>query len=74
MPAGTWTDEVLDRMRGTGDAAGDAAISETYELGRQEEVRQALRGFGKNSEVPADAPATDRPRPGAGPRSPAPAA
>ncbi|AJT70190.1 hypothetical protein T261_8598 [Streptomyces lydicus] len=51
MPAGAWTDEMLDWMRGTGDAAGDAAISETYELGRQEEVRQALRGFGKNSEA-----------------------
>ncbi|MEV4443416.1 DUF2236 domain-containing protein, partial [Streptomyces sp. NPDC049577] len=52
MPAGAWTDEVLDRMRGTGDAAGDAAIAEIYELGRQEEVRQALSAFGRNSDVP----------------------
>ncbi|WP_078971355.1 oxygenase MpaB family protein [Streptomyces chattanoogensis] len=51
MPASVWTDEVLDRMRGTGDAAGDAAINETYELGRQEAVRQALHGFGKNSQA-----------------------
>lgn len=57
MPAGVWTDEVLDRMRGAGDAAGDAAIAETYELGRQEEVRQALLGFGKNSDaLPAGLP------------------
>ncbi|MET9831192.1 oxygenase MpaB family protein [Streptomyces sp. NPDC006385] len=52
MPAGAWTDEVLDRMRKTGDAAGDAAIAETYELCRQDEVRQALLGFGKNSDAP----------------------
>ncbi|PJN40207.1 hypothetical protein CG747_14210 [Streptomyces sp. CB02959] len=57
MPASAWTDEVLDWMRGTGDVAGDAAITETYELGRQEEVRQALRGLGKNSEaLPTDLP------------------
>ncbi|MFJ9417318.1 oxygenase MpaB family protein [Streptomyces sp. NPDC101227] len=51
MPAGVWTDEVLDGMRRAGDAVGDAAIAETYELGRQEEVRQALLGFGKNSDA-----------------------
>ncbi|MFF4948855.1 oxygenase MpaB family protein [Streptomyces chattanoogensis] len=51
MPAGTWTDEMLGRMRATGDAAGDAAIAEIYELGRQQEVRQVLRGFDKNGEA-----------------------
>ncbi|MEU6669225.1 oxygenase MpaB family protein [Streptomyces sp. NPDC046727] len=57
MPAGVWTDEVLDRMRQKGDGAGDAAITEIYELGRQDDVRQALRGFDKNSEaLPATLP------------------
>ncbi|MFI7407284.1 oxygenase MpaB family protein [Streptomyces sp. NPDC049627] len=57
MPAAAWTDEVLDPMREVGDAVGDAAIAETYELGRQEEVRQALLGFGRNSDaLPADLP------------------
>ncbi|MFF7358070.1 oxygenase MpaB family protein [Streptomyces filipinensis] len=57
MPAGVWTNDVLDRMRGTGDAVGDAAIAEIYELGRQEEVRQALLAFGKNGDaLPAGLP------------------
>ncbi|MBT2422483.1 DUF2236 domain-containing protein [Streptomyces sp. ISL-22] len=57
MPASVWTDEVLNGMRETGDGAGDAAIAETYALGRQEEVRQALLGFGKNSDaLPAGLP------------------
>jgi hypothetical protein len=57
VPAGVWTDEVLDPMRVAGDPVGDTAIAEIYELGRQEEVRQALLGFGKNSDaLPASLP------------------
>ncbi|MFG2917133.1 oxygenase MpaB family protein [Kitasatospora sp. NPDC048298] len=51
MAANGWTDDLLDRMRGTGDPLGDAAIAETYELGQQEQVRQALLGFGRNSDA-----------------------
>ncbi|MEU3562772.1 oxygenase MpaB family protein [Kitasatospora sp. NPDC006786] len=57
MAANGWTDDLLDRMRSTGDPLGDAAIAETYALGRQEEVRQTLLGFGRNSDtVPAGLP------------------
>ncbi|MFG2113209.1 oxygenase MpaB family protein [Streptomyces sp. NPDC048718] len=57
MAANGWTDDLLDRMRTTGDPLGDAAIAETYELGQQEQVRQTLLGFGRNSDaVPAGLP------------------
>ncbi|MFJ9770462.1 hypothetical protein ACIRVF_04385 [Kitasatospora sp. NPDC101157] len=46
--ANGWTDELLDRMRATGDPLGDAAIAETYALGQQEQVRKALLGFGRS--------------------------
>ncbi|WP_244184424.1 hypothetical protein [Streptomyces cellostaticus] len=44
MPAGVWTDEMLEQMRQTGDPVGDAAIAETYELGKQEEVGRRCSG------------------------------
>ncbi|MBD0671182.1 oxygenase MpaB family protein [Streptomyces sp. CBMA156] len=57
MAANGWTDDLLDLMRGTGDPLGDAAIAETYALGQQEQVRQTLLGFGRNSEaVPGGLP------------------
>ncbi|MEU1285045.1 oxygenase MpaB family protein [Kitasatospora sp. NPDC005856] len=57
MAVNGWTDELLDRMRTVGDPLGDTAIAETYELGQQEQVRQALLGFGRNSDaVPAGLP------------------
>lgn len=57
MPAGQWMDGLLDRMREVGDPLGDAAIAEIYQLGKQDQVRQALLGFGRNSDtVPADLP------------------
>ncbi|MFK0296558.1 oxygenase MpaB family protein [Streptomyces sp. NPDC090442] len=57
MATNGWTNELLDRMRATGDPLGDAAIAETYELGQQEQVRQTLLGFGRNSDaVPAGLP------------------
>ncbi|MFD5433820.1 hypothetical protein ACFWJ4_16915 [Kitasatospora sp. NPDC127067] len=44
-------------MRSAGDPLGDAAIAETCALGRQEEVRRTLLGFGRNSgTVPAGLP------------------
>ncbi|MFJ9844828.1 hypothetical protein ACIRYZ_31145 [Kitasatospora sp. NPDC101155] len=49
MAANGWTDDLPDRMRGTGDPLGDAAIAEIYALGQQEQVRQMLLGFGRNS-------------------------
>ncbi|MEU5299437.1 oxygenase MpaB family protein [Streptomyces noursei] len=54
MPAGGWTDELLDRMRKAGDPAADAAIEETYASGEQERVRQALHGFGRNGDAVPD--------------------
>jgi hypothetical protein len=51
MPAGGWTDDLLDRMREAGDPSADTAIAETYSLGRAEQVRQALLGFGRNSDA-----------------------
>lgn len=54
MTTNSWTDELLDRMRGTGDPLGDAAIAETYELGQQEQVRRTLLGFGRNSDTVPD--------------------
>ncbi|MEU1307728.1 oxygenase MpaB family protein [Streptomyces cinnamoneus] len=57
MTISRWTDELLDPMRGAGDPLADAAIAETYALGKQEQVRQALRGFGQSGDaVPADLP------------------
>ncbi|MFE7636254.1 oxygenase MpaB family protein [Kitasatospora sp. NPDC057518] len=57
MAANGWTDDLLDRMRTVGDPLGDAAIAETYELGQQDQVRQTLLGFGRNSDaVPAGLP------------------
>ncbi|MER8101388.1 oxygenase MpaB family protein [Kitasatospora sp. NPDC094016] len=57
MTANGWTDELLDRMRGTGDPLADDAIAETYRLGQQEQVRQTLLGFGRDSDtVPAGLP------------------
>lgn len=54
-----WTDDLLDRMRQTGDPLADAAIAETYALGEEESVRQALAGFGRNSAAtPPDLPKT----------------
>jgi hypothetical protein len=50
MTAVQYTDDLLDRMRETGDPLGDAAISETYALGKADQVRQALLGFGRNSD------------------------
>ncbi|GGU64991.1 hypothetical protein GCM10010211_32620 [Streptomyces albospinus] len=54
MAAGRWTDEQLNALRRTGDPLADAAISETYALGRQEQVRQTLLGFGRNSDAIPD--------------------
>ncbi|MGQ0717944.1 MAG: oxygenase MpaB family protein [Pseudonocardiales bacterium] len=45
-----YPDDLLDRMRETGDQLGDVAISETYALGQADQVRQALLGFGRNSD------------------------
>ncbi|MFD7640610.1 hypothetical protein ACFV4P_08145 [Kitasatospora sp. NPDC059795] len=57
MAATHWTADLLDRMRHAGDPLGDAAIAETYQLGQQDQVRQTLLGFGRNSEaVPAGLP------------------
>lgn len=57
MPHTTWTDDLLDPMRKTGDRLADDAIEETYALGRDEQVRAALTGFGKNSAAaPTDLP------------------
>ncbi|QHC22979.1 oxygenase MpaB family protein [Streptomyces sp. GS7] len=54
MPAGRWTDGRLDALRHTGDPLADAAISETYALGRQDQVRALLLGFGRNSDAIPD--------------------
>lgn len=44
-------------MREVGDPSADAAIAEIYGLGKQDEVRQALLDFGRNSDtVPAGLP------------------
>ncbi|MGH3669709.1 MAG: oxygenase MpaB family protein [Pseudonocardiaceae bacterium] len=44
-------------MRGAGDPLADTGITETYSLGKAEQVRQALVGFGSNSDaVPAGLP------------------
>ncbi|MFJ8478119.1 oxygenase MpaB family protein [Kitasatospora sp. NPDC094011] len=57
MTANGWTNELLDRMRTTGDPLADEAIAETYQLGQQEQVRQTLLGFGRNSDaVPGGLP------------------
>jgi len=57
VSASQWTDELLDPMRQVGDPLADAAIAEIYDLGKQDEVRQALLGFGRNSDtVPAGLP------------------
>jgi hypothetical protein len=53
MP-GRWTDDLLDQMRQSGDTLADAAITETYALGQQEDVRRALVGFGRNSDAVPD--------------------
>lgn len=50
MPAHQWTDELLDQMRECGDPVADAALTETYSLGQADQVRQALREFGKNTD------------------------
>ncbi|WP_223839158.1 oxygenase MpaB family protein [Saccharopolyspora pogona] len=50
MTAPLWTDDLLDRMRGLGDPLADAAIAETYDLGQQDQVRQALLGLERNND------------------------
>ncbi|MBX7551643.1 DUF2236 domain-containing protein [Streptomyces sp. tea 10] len=54
MPAMKWTDELLDPLRKAGDPLADAAIEEIYELGRQEQVREALLALEGNSEAVPD--------------------
>lgn len=57
MAKDAWTDELLDSMRQAGDPDGDAAIEQTYATGQAEHVREALAGFGRNSdEVPDGLP------------------
>lgn len=46
--AENWTNELLDRMRQAGDPLGDEAIAEIYQLGQQDQVRQALTTFDSN--------------------------
>jgi hypothetical protein len=54
---GTWTDELLDGMRGAGDPVVDAAISEVYTLGQEQPVRDILHDFDENDDaVPAGLP------------------
>jgi hypothetical protein len=50
MAESTWTDELLDVMRQTGDPDADAAIEQTYAEGRAEDVRKALVGFDRNTD------------------------
>lgn len=57
MPTTKWTDEVLDPLRKAGDPLADAAIEEIYELGRQDQVREALLSLEGNAQaVPAGLP------------------
>jgi hypothetical protein len=50
MAESTWTDELLDVMRRTGDPDADAAIEQTYAEGRAEHVRKALVDFDRNTD------------------------
>ncbi len=50
MTSTPWTDELMDRMRGAGDSLADDAIAETYALGKEDLVRQALLELDGNSE------------------------
>jgi hypothetical protein len=52
-----WTDEFMDGMRLVGDRVVDDAISEVYDLGVQDRVRDILHDFDENMElVPAGLP------------------
>jgi hypothetical protein len=50
MAENAWTDDFLDSMRQAGDPDGDAAIEQIYATGQAGHVREALAGFGRNSD------------------------
>jgi hypothetical protein len=57
MTSNRWSDELLDRARQVGDSPADDAIAEIYDLGQEQEVRETLLGFDRNSEqVPTELP------------------
>ncbi|MFJ7909517.1 hypothetical protein [Kitasatospora sp. NPDC096204] len=51
MAANGWTDELLDRMRGTGDPIRGRRHRRDLRAGAAEQVRQSLLGFGRNSDA-----------------------
>src|SRR5689334_16842343 len=50
MAKSTWTDELLDSMRRTGDPDADAAIEQIYAEGSAEHVQESLAGFDRNAD------------------------
>lgn len=56
-----WTGRLLDEARESGDPPADSAIADVYASGEEEQVRQALREFGRNSaETPSGLPSSLR--------------